>query len=88
MKLAAVVLVLFISGCSTFLPVERNFPDPVPELTKKCPDLKKVDESTTSIIDLLKVVVENYKLYYACANKVEGWQEWYKEQKQIFEQVD
>ena len=37
---------------------------------------------------MLKVVVENYVTYYNCATKVEGWQEWYTEQKKIFESVN
>jgi hypothetical protein len=40
------------------------------------------------ITDMLKTVVENYVTYYNCAIKVEGWQEWYTEQKKIFESVN
>jgi hypothetical protein len=36
---------------------------------------------------MLKTVVENYTLYYQCSTKVEGWQEWYSEQKKIFDEV-
>lgn len=35
--------------------------------------------------ELLTVVAENYGTYYEVVNKLKGWQEWYKEQKQIFE---
>lgn len=78
---------LFITGCSVTTPVKRNFP-PAPEaLMKQCDDLKLLAGDKVSITDLLKVVVENYRLHYECANKVEGWTEWYTEQKKIFEDV-
>lgn len=78
---------LFITGCSVTTPVKRNFP-PAPEaLTKQCDELKLLSGDKVSITDLLKVVVENYRLHYECANKVEGWTEWYTEQKKIFEDV-
>jgi hypothetical protein len=33
-------------------------------------------------------VIENYALYYACASRTQGWQEWYQEQKKIQEQAN
>ena len=81
------ISLLFINGCSVTTPVKRNFP-PAPEaLMKQCEDLKLLSGDKVSITDMLKVVVENYRLHYECANKVEGWTEWYTEQKKIFEDV-
>jgi hypothetical protein len=81
------ISLLFITGCSVTTPVKRNFP-PAPEaLMKQCEDLKLLSGDNVSITDMLKVVVENYRLHYECANKVEGWTEWYTEQKKIFEDV-
>jgi hypothetical protein len=81
------ISLLFITGCSVTTPVKRNFP-PAPEaLTKQCEELKLLSGDKVSITDMLKVVVENYRLHYECANKVEGWTEWYTEQKKIFEDV-
>lgn len=78
---------LFITGCSVTTPVKRNFP-PAPEaLMKQCEELKLLEGDKVSITDMLKVVVENYRLHYECSNKVEGWTEWYTEQKKIFEDV-
>lgn len=78
---------LFITGCSVTTPVKRNFPPAPDALMKQCEDLKLIAGDKVSITDLLKVVVENYRLHYECANKVEGWTEWYTEQKKIFEDV-
>jgi hypothetical protein len=88
MKLAASIIILsLLAGCSTTVPVVAKFPDAPPELLKRCEDLKKVEEGKNSITDVLKVVVENYTMYYQCSNRVEGWHDWHKSQKEIFDSV-
>ena len=37
--------------------------------------------------ELLTTVVENYGTYYEVVEKLKGWQDWYREQKKIFESV-
>jgi hypothetical protein len=37
--------------------------------------------------ELLTTVIENYGTYHEVVNRLKGWQEWYKEQKLIFESV-
>ena len=37
--------------------------------------------------EFLTTVIENYGTYHEVVNRLKGWQEWYKEQKQIFESV-
>jgi hypothetical protein len=54
-------------------------------LNEDCKELQLM--AGNSITDLLRTVVENYRLHYECSNKVEGWQDWYKEQKRIFDRV-
>ena len=88
--LPLLVLSLFLSACSMFqtvVPVERHFPDVPKVLLEKCNELKTVQGNKVSITDMLKIVVENYSMYYECSTKVEGWQEWYVEQKKIFDGV-
>jgi hypothetical protein len=41
--------------------------------------------STVKASDLLDTVVVNYGTYYEVAEKLKGWQEWYRSQKAIFE---
>lgn len=84
MKLASLLLVIVLTGCSTAVPVKRNFPEIPSELMEKCPDLKQT-EATTKLSDVLKVVTENYSMYHECNIKAETWIDWYKAQKQIFE---
>ena len=87
MKIYQIFLILMLSGCSTTVPVKRNFPDVPPALTEKCVELKKIQGDQISIVDLHTVVVENYTHYHECSIKVEVWNEWYKQQKEIFESV-
>lgn len=37
--------------------------------------------------DLLTTVVENYGTYYQVVEQVKGWQDWYQQQKKVFEAV-
>ena len=37
--------------------------------------------------ELLTTVVENYGTYYQVVEQVKGWQEWYQQQKKVFEAV-
>jgi hypothetical protein len=80
------LIALLLAGCaSTVVPVTQKFPNATPDLMKKCEDLKKIEGDKVAITDMLKVVVHNYTLYYECSTKVDGWQEWYNEQKKIYE---
>jgi hypothetical protein len=89
MKTIILVLAVSLAGCSISTPVKRNFPDAVPALQEKCPELSTVGNAgkDVAITDLLKTVVKNYGLYYECANKVDGWNDWYDAQRKIFENV-
>ena len=53
----------------------------------KCENLKKIEGDKVAITEMLKVIVHNYSLYYECSTKVDGWQDWYNEQKKIFDNV-
>jgi|688.fasta_scaffold47230_7 hypothetical protein len=92
MKYFALLFALVLSGCGMFqkqpIAVERKFPDATPALMKKCEELKTIPAGDrVAITDMLKTVIENYQLYYTCSNKVDGWQEWYIEQRKIFDSV-
>jgi len=87
MKHLAVIFAIFLAGCSTVTPVKRNFPEVPKTFMEQCPELQQIVGDKVAITDLLKVVVNNYTLYYQCSNKVDGWKEWYDEQKKIFDSV-
>jgi hypothetical protein len=87
MKYAALSLAIFLTACSTPVPVKQKFPDVPQALVEKCENLKKVEGDRVAITEMLKVVVQNYGMYYECAAKVDGWQDWYNEQKRIYDSV-
>lgn len=87
MKLYSILFLTLLTGCSTTVPVVMKFPDIPPSLNEKCSDLKKIEGETVTIVDLHKTVVENYTLYHECSAKVEGWLEWHRTQKKIYESV-
>ena len=77
---------LFLTGCSTLVPVKAKFPDVPTELMSKCPALQKLNDDP-KISDISKTVTMNYNTYYECAVKNDAWIEWYQVQKKIFEGV-
>jgi len=81
------LILLLLAGCSTTVPVKQKFPNATPELMKKCESLKKIEGDKVAITEMLKVIIHNYSLYHECSTKVDGWQEWYNEQKKIFDNV-
>lgn len=86
--LVTFLLALGLSSCAMlerFMPAKPKFPDPIKELTVPCPELKQIEGNTVAITELLKAVVNNYTLYYDCSLKNEGWNKWYKEQREIYE---
>jgi hypothetical protein len=84
MKNLILLFTIALSGCSTVVPVVAKFPEAPKELLTLCPKLKVADEKP-ELSELTKTIVTNYSEYHLCANRVEGWNEWYTQQKKIFE---
>jgi len=84
MKRLLIALCVFgLVGCMT-VPVDRNFPKANNTLQTPPPELKEIPAgaSASTIFD---TVVENYGTYNEVATQLKGWQQWYVEQKKIFE---
>jgi hypothetical protein len=81
----SLTIALLLTACVA-VPVERNFPSVPEDIKTLCPNLKEVPAGTTKLSDVLLVVTNNYALYHECALKVDTWNQWYKTQKEIFEQ--
>lgn len=79
------ILVLGLAGC-TSVPVSPKWPDIPVSLGKPCAPLK-LTPSTEKLSVVLDTVVDNYALYHECALRVEGWNEWYTEQKKIYNEL-
>ena len=78
-------LVLLLSGCATVVPVKAKFPEIPSELAVECPNLEKLPPNTKKLSEVVSNVSENYGTYYECQARKEAWVEWYKAQKQIYE---
>ena len=79
-------MMLFITGCSTPVPIKPKFPQAPAMLLEPCLELKKL-ENDAKLSDVAKTVSENYAFYHDCSLKNSAWGEWYKAQKKIFEDV-
>jgi hypothetical protein len=86
MRYIVLSLALILAACST-APVKQKFPEVPKALVERCDSLKKIEGDRVAITEMLKVVVQNYGMYYECAAKVDGWNDWYLEQKRIYESV-
>jgi hypothetical protein len=80
--------VLLIAGCSTTVPVKQKFPEAPKTLTEKCPNLELIDKPTVLLSELILVITKNYMKYHECSAQVDGWNEWYQQQKKIFDETN
>ena len=78
---------MLLVGCATPVPVVPKWPTVPVELLVACPDLKTVDPNNDKISVLVETVVDNYKEYYQCGDKVESWIVWYSEQQKLWETI-
>lgn len=79
------LICIALTGCSTVVPVTASFPNVPSILLEKPPMLKPTNPTNAKASDLLITVVENYGTYYEVREKLLAWQQWYAEQKKIFE---
>lgn len=82
MRKLILVFVLFLTACT--VPVTQKFPSVPATLMMPPTELKEVPAGSTSSV-VFETVIENYGTYYEIANRLKGWQQWYIEQKKIFE---
>ena len=87
MRTLIIGLIVLLVGCSTPVPVKQKFPDVPKVLVEKSESLRKIEGDRVAITEMLKVIVHNYGLYYECSTKVDGWNEWYSDQKRIYDSV-
>ena len=80
-------LIAMCSGCAIGVPVKQEFPVAPAVLLERCPDLLTIDDGKNSMRDMLKVVIQNYSLYYQCAERTHGWQDWHTDQKRIYDSI-
>lgn len=82
-----IISALFLTGCSTSVPVKHTFPAVPALLLKECNPLKTIDKPEVKLSELMDTVSKNYSKYHECAAVTDAWQEWYKDQQKIFNEV-
>ena len=82
---SVIILSLLLTGCVA-TPVARNFPDVPASLTTACDQLTAAP-ITDKLSVLISNVTTNYGKYHECSYKVDAWNNWYTEQKKIFDSV-
>ena len=82
---SVIILSLLLTGCVA-TPVARNFPDVPASLTTACEQLTAAP-ITDKLSVLISSVTTNYGKYHECSYKVDAWNNWYTEQKKIFDSV-
>jgi hypothetical protein len=74
------------------VPVKTEFPTAPSELLQTPPMLQTVrsDNSTTDVklSDFIQIVVNNYNTYYTEREIILAWQQWYSENKKIFDDAN
>lgn len=84
MKLLIIISTVFLTACT--VPVAQKFPSAPATLMITPTELKEVPPGSSSST-VFETVIENYGTYYEIANRLKGWQQWYTEQKKIFERT-
>jgi hypothetical protein len=82
---SVIILSLLLTGCVA-TPVARNFPAAPLSLTAACEQLTAAPV-TNKLSVLISNVTANYGKYHECSYKVDAWNNWYTEQKKIFDSV-
>ena len=83
-----ILTALILTGCATqAVPVKPKFPEAIQALTTPCPDLVEIPIETTKLSEAISIIAQNYGAYHECKIKVDSWNEWYKTQKQIYDEV-
>lgn len=88
MKIILLALTVILVGCSTPVPVRQVWPEAPQEIMERCPPLKQLESDKGTMRDLLLTVIDNYAAYYHCSTKTQTWQDWYRAQKKIFEEIN
>jgi hypothetical protein len=70
-------------GCVT-VPVAQNFPQASNTLMTAPPELQEIPPGASASV-IFDTVIENYGTYNQVANQLLGWQQWYQDQKKIFD---
>lgn len=82
-----IIISILLTGCTHVVPVTIKFPE-VPDAMMEPPGkLQTLTSDNKDLSDLLDNANSNYGTYYKVSEKLLAWQEWYKSQKEIFNNI-
>jgi len=81
-------MALELAACSTTVPVKRVFPEVPEQLMAPCDALTAIGKPEVTLSELMTTVTKNYTRYHSCAEANSAWQQWYQEQRTIFDSVE
>lgn len=84
MKKFVLIGMICLAGCT--VPVKQEFPKVPNTLMEKPVQLESIPDNS-SFSNMLDVMLNNYSSYYVISERLIAWQEWYKQQKEIFEKA-
>lgn len=82
-KLLIALCVIGLTSCVT-VPVTQNFPKASDTLMAAPPALKEIPAGSSASV-VFDTVIENYGTYNQISEQLRGWQQWYVDQKKIFD---
>ena len=87
MKILIIASVLALTAC-TAVPITQEFPELPAELRAPCSPLETIDTPEVTLSQLMKKVEKNYDKRHDCAAQTEALQNWYVDQKKIFDDAN
>lgn len=84
MKWSIIICSLLLAGCVHNPPAKPEWPK-APNVGQ-CPELSDAMPSE-KLSELLSTVTANYGKYHECRARVEAWEQWYKDQKRIYDEA-
>ena len=88
MRMFLVISLFIVAGCTTTVPVTSAFPSPPQVLMEHCGTLQTIDKETVLLSEFLQTVRTNYEKYHNCSDLVKEWQNWFTQQKAIYDKLN
>lgn len=86
-KLSLIVCAIVLSGCAATVPVKIDFPQAPESLMMPAEPLNQITKPNPHLSDIIENDSNNAGKYYQLREKYRAWQDWYTQQKKIFESV-
>jgi hypothetical protein len=86
-KLLLICAFVALTGCTATVPVKMDFPLAPDSLMTPAEPLDQITKPNPKLSDIIENDSNNAGKYYQLREKYRAWQDWYTQQKKIFESV-